>query len=270
MFGPESSGKTTLTLHVVAEAQKTGGVAAFIDAEHALDVTYARKLGVNTDELLISQPDTGEQALEIAEILVRSNAVDVLVIDSVAALVAQGRDRRRNGRRPRRPQARLMSQALRKLTAVHFQVPDRRDLHQPDPPCASVVMFGNPETTTAANALKFYATQRLNIRRIAPSRSARTWSATGPGSRWSRTRSLPPFKEAEFDILYGRAFPRKRPDRHGRGGRHRGKERLVVLLRRGAHRPGRETPGPSWKRTRKSRAEIEKKLRGASALMKPE
>ena len=182
IYGPECSGKTTLALHVIAEAQKMGGACAFVDAEHALDPSYAKKLGVNLDELLISQPDAGEQALEIADTLVRSGAIDVLVIDSVAALVPRAELEGEMGDTHVGLQARLMSQALRKLTGsisrsrcmVIFINQIRMKIG---------VMFGNPETTTGGNALKFYASVRLDIRRIGAIKDGRPWSATRPGSR---------------------------------------------------------------------------------------
>ena len=266
IFGPESSGKTTLALHVVANAQRQGGAAAYIDAEHALDVEYAKKLGVDIDNLLVSQPDTGEQGLEITEILVRSGAVDVVVIDSVAALVPKAEIEGDMGDSLPGLQARLMSQALRKLagainrsrTSVIFINQLREKIG---------VMFGNPETTTGGRALKFYASIRLDIRRIASLKEGDVVIGSRAKVKVVKNKVAPPFREAEFDILYGEGIS-KEGDLIDLGVDHKVVEKSGAWFAFDGERmgQGRENARQFLKDNPDIRAEIDARLRGGLGL----
>jgi recombination protein RecA len=265
IYGPESSGKTTLTLHAIAQVQALGGVAAFVDAEHALDVSYARKLGVKIEELLISQPDTGEQALEIAETLVRSGAVDLVVVDSVAALVPKAEIEGEMGDAHMGLQARLMSQALRKLTAVvsrnnatvFFINQIRMKIG---------VVFGNPETTTGGNALKFYCSVRLDIRRIGAVKDGEQMIGNRTRVKVVKNKLAPPFREAEFDILYGSGISRPR-ELLDLGAERGLVEKSGAWFEVAGERfgPGREKAADALAANAALAAELEAKLRAAGA-----
>jgi recombination protein RecA len=266
IFGPESSGKTTLALHVISEAQRRGGMAAFIDAEHALDALYAAKLGVDTDNLLVSQPDSGEQALEIAEVLIRSGAVDVLVIDSVAALVPRSELEGEMGEAQMGLQARLMSQALRKLTSIVAKsktclvfINQLRE--------KIGVMFGNPETTTGGRALKFYASIRVDIRRIASLKEGDQVIGSRAKVKVVKNKVAPPFREAEFDILYGEGIS-KEGDLLDLGVEHKIIEKSGAWFAYEGERvgQGRENARQFLKENPDIRAKIDARLRKALGL----
>jgi recombination protein RecA len=266
IFGPESSGKTTLALHVIAEAQRRGGMAAFVDAEHALDALYAGKLGVDIDNLLVSQPDSGEQALEITEVLIRSGAVDVLVIDSVAALVPRSELEGEMGDAQMGLQARLMSQALRKLTSIVSKsktclifINQLRE--------KIGVMFGNPETTTGGRALKFYSSIRIDIRRIASLKDGEEVVGSRAKVKVVKNKVAPPFREAEFDILYGEGIS-KEGDLLDLGVEHKLIEKSGAWFAIGSDRlgQGRENARQFLKDNPTIRMTVESRLRKALGL----
>jgi len=266
IFGPESSGKTTLSLHVIAEAQKRGGMAAFIDAEHALDAAYAGKLGVDIDNLLVSQPDSGEQALEIAEVLIRSGAVDVLVVDSVAALVPRSELEGEMGDAQMGLQARLMSQALRKLTAIVSK--SKTSLIFINQLREKIgVMFGNPETTTGGRALKFYSSVRLDIRRIASLKEGETVVGSRAKVKVVKNKVAAPFREAEFDILYGEGIS-KEGDLLDLGVDHKIIEKSGAWYAFNGERmgQGRENARAFLKENKDIRHEVESRLRQGLGL----
>jgi recombination protein RecA len=266
IFGPESSGKTTLTLHAIAQVQAQGGVAAFIDAEHALDATYARRLGVRLEDLLVSQPDTGEQALEIAETLVRSGAVDLVVIDSVAALVPKAEIEGEMGDSHMGLQARLMSQALRKLTAVVSRN-SATVIFINQIRMKIGVVFGSPETTTGGNALKFYSSIRLDIRRIGALKDGEQAIGNRTRVKVVKNKMAPPFREAEFDILYGVGI--SRPHELIDLGVERGLvEKSGAWFEIGGERvgPGREKAAEALRGNPAASEELERKLREAGAV----
>ncbi|MBA4392547.1 MAG: recombinase RecA [Desulfobacca sp.] len=268
IFGPESSGKTTLALHTIAEAQRRGGMAAFIDAEHALDINYANKLGVNCDDLLVSQPDNGEQALEIAEILVRSGAMDIVVVDSVAALVPRAEIEGEMGDSHMGLQARLMSQALRKLTGTisktHTSLVFINQIRM-----KIGVMFGNPETTTGGNALKFYASLRLDIRKTGTLKDGQEIVGSRTKVKVVKNKIAPPFKEAEFDILYGEGIS-KEGDIVDLGVAHDIIEKSGTWYSYGGNRigQGRENARTYLKDHPEYLAEIETKIKQTYGLIK--
>jgi recombination protein RecA len=266
IFGPESSGKTTLSLHVIAEAQRRGGMAAFVDAEHALDAVYAAKLGVDIDNLLVSQPDSGEQALEIAEVLIRSGAVDVLVVDSVAALVPRSELEGEMGDAQMGLQARLMSQALRKLTAIVSK--SKTSLIFINQLREKIgVMFGNPETTTGGRALKFYSSVRLDIRRIASLKEGETVVGSRAKVKVVKNKVAAPFREAEFDILYGEGIS-KEGDLLDLGVDHKIIEKSGAWYAFNGERmgQGRENARAFLKENKDIRQEVENRLRQGLGL----
>jgi recombination protein RecA len=268
IFGPESSGKTTLALHLVAEAQRAGGVAAFVDAEHALDPEYASKLGVDVDNLMVSQPDSGEQALEIAEILIRSGALDVVVVDSVAALVPKAELEGEMGDSHVGLQARLMSQALRKLTGIVSK--SRTSLIFINQIREKIgVMFGNPETTTGGRALKFYASLRIDIRRIGAIKEGDESIGSRTKLRVVKNKVAPPFRTAEFDILYGEGISRQ-GDLLDLGVEHRVVDKSGSWYSYGDLRlgQGRETARVFLKDNDDLAREIDRKLRETLGLVK--
>ena len=266
IYGPEASGKTTLTLHCVANAQKMGGIAAFIDTEHALDTLYARRLGVDVDNLLVSQPDSGEQALNIAEMLVRSNAVDILVVDSVAALVPQAELEGQMGDAQVGSQARLMSQALRKLSGV-ISKSNTCMVFTNQIRMKIGVMFGNPETTSGGRALRFYASVRIDIRRIGAIKSGEEIIGNRTRATVAKNKVAPPFRKAEFDIIYNRGI-----DRFGElldlGVANKIVDKAGAWFSYGELRigQGRENSAEFLRQTPEVAAEIEQKIRSAGGL----
>jgi recombination protein RecA len=270
IFGPESSGKTTLTLHAIRECQAAGGVAAFIDAEHALDVGYARKLGVNTEELLVAQPDYGEQALEIADTLVRSGAVDLIVVDSVAALVPKAEIEGEMGDSHVGLQARLMSQALRKLTAtVHKSNTTLFFINQIRMKIG--VMFGSPETTTGGNALKFYSSVRLDIRRVGSIKTGETAIGNRTRVKVVKNKMAPPFQTCEFDILFGTGISRS-GDALDLASESNIVEKSGAWYSYGGERigQGRETARAYLEANPKILADIEKKILASRGITRPD
>jgi recombination protein RecA len=268
IFGPESSGKTTLALQIIAEAQKKGGMAAFVDAEHALDAAYAKKLGVDLDNLLVSQPDNGEQALEIVEVIIRSNSVDVVVVDSVAALVPRAEIEGEMGEAQMGLQARLMSQALRKLTgAVSKSKASLIFINQLREKIG--VMFGNPETTTGGRALKFYSSVRIDIRRIGAIKDGEDVVGNRTRVKIVKNKMAPPFREAEFDIMYGEGVSRE-GDLIDIAVEHKIIEKSGAWFAYGGERlgQGRENVKTFLKENTDIRAAIDEKVRRALGIIK--